>query len=83
MGLEAVPALTRGLVAHGADPLLPAAVVSRGTRDDQQVVHAPLARIADVSAGLATPALLVIGRVVELASLLAPLRPLAEAYASS
>jgi len=82
MGLEAVPALSRGLLAHGADPLLPAAVVSRGTREDQEVVHAPLADIAAASAGLATPALLVLGRVVELAALLAPMRSLAQAAAA-
>ena len=78
MGLEAIPALSRGLIGHGADPLLPAAVVSRGTRPDQEVVHAPLAEIGEASSGLATPALLVLGHVVELAALLAPLLPLQE-----
>jgi uroporphyrin-III C-methyltransferase len=79
MGLEAVPVLAHNLIAHGADPRLPTAVVSRGTREDQEVVHAPLAELGEASRGLATPALLVLGHVVELAALLAPLQPLAEA----
>ncbi|HEV3403798.1 MAG TPA: uroporphyrinogen-III C-methyltransferase [Gaiellaceae bacterium] len=79
MGLEAVPVLAHNLIAHGADPQLPTAVVSRGTREDQEVVHAPLAELGEASRGLATPALLVLGHVVELAALLAPLQPLAEA----
>ena len=83
MGLEAIPALARGLIAHGADPLLPAAVVSRGTCPDQEVVRAPLAEIGEASRGVATPALLVLGHVVELAALLAPLQPLQEVAALS
>jgi uroporphyrin-III C-methyltransferase len=79
MGLEAVPVLAHKLIAHGADPRLPTAVVSRGTREDQEVVHAPLAELGEASRGLATPALLVLGHVVELAALLAPLQPLVEA----
>jgi uroporphyrin-III C-methyltransferase len=70
MGLDALPAIAAGLVAHGADPQTPAAVVSRGTLPDQESVTAPLARIADAAAGLATPALLVVGEVVEVAELL-------------
>jgi uroporphyrin-III C-methyltransferase len=70
MGLDALPAIAAGLVAHGADPQTPAAVVSRGTLPDQESVAAPLARIADAAAGLATPALLVVGEVVEVAELL-------------
>ena len=71
--------LAHNLIAHGADPRLPTAVVSRGTCEDQEVVHAPLAELGEASRGLATPALLVLGHVVELAALLAPLQPLAEA----
>jgi uroporphyrin-III C-methyltransferase len=70
MGLDALPAIAAGLIAHGADPQTPAAVVSRGTLPDQESVAAPLARIVDAAAGLATPALLVVGEVVEVAELL-------------
>ena len=72
MALEALGPVTAGLLANGVDPQLPAAVIARGTCDDQEVVHAPLARIAEAAAFLPTPALLVVGRVVELAALLAP-----------
>jgi uroporphyrin-III C-methyltransferase len=68
MGLEALPAIAAGLLAHGADPATPAAVVSRGTCPDQESVTAPLGQIADASAGLETPALLVVGDVVGVAA---------------
>lgn len=71
MGLDALPSIAAGLLAHGADPSTPAAVVSRGTFPDQQVVTAPLDRIAAAAAGLATPALLVVGQVVQLAGAIA------------
>ncbi len=42
----------------------PAAVVSRGTLPDQEVVTAPLDRIAEAARGLPGPALVVVGDVV-------------------
>jgi len=72
MGLEGLGELSAGLIAHGADPALPAAVVSRGTTDEQGVAVATLATIADAGAGLRTPALLVVGEVVGLAEALGP-----------
>ena len=72
MGLQALPAVASGLLAHGADPSTPAAVVSRGTWADQRVATAPLGAIVEAAAGLATPALLVVGEVVSLAAALAP-----------
>jgi uroporphyrin-III C-methyltransferase len=79
MGLDALPSIAAGLIAHGADPRTPAAVVSRGTRPDQESVTAPLAHIAAAAAGLPTPALLVVGDVVTVASALAAAEPLAAA----
>jgi uroporphyrin-III C-methyltransferase len=79
MGLDALPAIAQGLIAHGADPATPAAVVSHGTLPDQETVTAPLAQIAEAAEGLATPALLVVGDVVEVAHLLAAPRALATA----
>ncbi|HEY2936799.1 MAG TPA: uroporphyrinogen-III C-methyltransferase [Gaiellaceae bacterium] len=72
MGLEGLDELSAGLIAHGADPDLPAAVVSRGTTEEQEVAAATLATIAGASAGLHTPALLVVGEVVGLAEALGP-----------
>jgi uroporphyrin-III C-methyltransferase len=79
MGLEALPAIAAGLIAHGADPRTPAAVVSRGTLPEQESVTAPLARIAEAAEGLATPALLVVGEVVQVAAALAGGRALVAA----
>ena len=79
MGLEALPAIVSGLIAHGADPGTPAAVVSRGTLPDQETVTASLARIAAAAEGLATPALLVVGEVVQVAAALTADRVLAAA----
>ena len=72
MGLDGLDELSAGLIAHGADPELPAAVVSRGTTEEQEVAVATLATIAGASAGLPTPALLVVGEVVGLAEALGP-----------
>jgi uroporphyrin-III C-methyltransferase len=79
MGLDALPAIAAGLIAHGADPGTPAAVVSRGTLPDQETVSAPLAQIADAAEDLATPALLIVGEVVQVAAALTADRFLAAA----
>jgi uroporphyrin-III C-methyltransferase len=79
MGLDALPAIAAGLIAHGADPGTPAAVVSRGTLPDQETVSAPLAEIADAAEDLATPALLIVGEVVQVAAALTADRFLAAA----
>ncbi len=72
MGLGRLPALAQGLIGAGLAADTPAAVVSRGTLPDQATVTAPLAEIAEQSAGLPGPALVVVGDVVALADHLAP-----------
>jgi siroheme synthase len=52
------------LLGEGLDRATPAAVISRGTFPDQEVVVADLAEIADAAAGLPGPALVVVGDVV-------------------
>jgi siroheme synthase len=66
MGLGRVERVVDGLLAAGMAPQTPAAVVSRGTLPDQEVVRAPLASLAAASTGLPGPALLVIGGVAAL-----------------
>ena len=66
MGLAGLPAIVDGLVCHGVDPATPAAVISRGTLPEQEVVTGDLADIVGSAAGLESPALLVIGDVVAL-----------------
>ena len=76
MGLGRLAELAAGLIDAGLDPDTPAAVVSRGTLPDQKVATAPLYEIADAAKGLRSPALLVVGEVVQLADVLASSRPL-------
>ncbi|MCA1845490.1 MAG: siroheme synthase CysG [Actinobacteria bacterium] len=73
MGMGRLGEIAERLVDAGRDPDTPAAVVSQGTLPEQQVVGAPLARIADAvaAARLPGPALLVIGEVVRLSERIA------------
>lgn len=64
MGLQNLPHVVAGLLAEGWDATTPAAVVSRGTLPDQQVVVAELAELPGAAAGLPGPALVVVGDVV-------------------
>ena len=70
MGFAGLAEIAAGLIDHGRDPESPAAVVASGTTDDQRTVTATLAGIAEASAELEPPALVVIGEVVALAPLL-------------
>jgi siroheme synthase len=67
MGLAHLGELTAGLIAAGRDPSTAAAVISQGTTPTQQSVRGALAEIAELAAELASPALLVVGDVVDLA----------------
>jgi uroporphyrin-III C-methyltransferase len=64
MGGAVVGRLAERLIEHGKAAATPAAVVSRGTLEDEQVVVAPLGAIGDAARDLPTPALVVIGEVV-------------------
>lgn len=68
MGLHRLPQVVERLVEAGANPDLPAAVISRGTLPDQRAVVGRLSAIAACveRCGLEPPATLVVGRVVEL-----------------
>jgi uroporphyrinogen III methyltransferase / synthase len=67
MALGGLPEIAARLVAHGRDPDTPAAVIGGGTTPEQRTVVAPLAEIAEASARLDPPALVVVGDVVSLA----------------
>lgn len=66
MGTINAAEISRQLIEHGRSPLTPAAVVSRGTRPDQQVYAGTLAQLASLAQQAQTPALLIIGEVVSL-----------------
>jgi len=66
MGLRALPQIAARLLAHGARPDTPAAVIASGTVPAQRTVVGSLATIAALvaAAGLEPPATVVVGEVV-------------------
>jgi siroheme synthase len=77
MGVKRLTAISAALIATGREPDTPAAAISWGTTDRQQVVRATLATLPEVlaSSPLPTPAVVVIGEVVTLAEELAWFQP--------
>jgi uroporphyrin-III C-methyltransferase len=74
MGGAVVGRLAERLIAEGKPASTPAAVISRGTTDDEQVIVAPLGAIGAAAADAPTPALVVIGEVVAVREALGALR---------
>lgn len=68
MGLHRLPEITRRLLAHGARPSTPAAVVTGGTLPLQRTVTGTIATIAALAeeASLQPPGILIVGEVVGL-----------------
>jgi uroporphyrin-III C-methyltransferase len=71
MGGAVVERLAERLIAEGKPASTPAAVVSRGTTEDEQVIVAPLGSIGEAARDSPTPALVVIGEVVAVREALA------------
>ena len=69
MGVAALPAIARGLLAAGLAADTPAAAIERATWADERVLRSCIAEIADhaVREGLRSPAILVIGACAGLA----------------
>ncbi|NDL61202.1 siroheme synthase CysG [Acerihabitans arboris] len=66
MGIMKAADISRQLILHGRAPDTPVAVISRGTRADQQVFTGTLEQLDTLAQQASTPALLVIGEVVTL-----------------
>ena len=67
MGLHNIEKITSNLISIAQkDPNYPVAVISKGTTKDQKVVVGTLENIAQKVKGLPTPALIVVGEVVNL-----------------
>jgi hypothetical protein len=66
MGLRALPEIVGRLLAHGARPDTPAAVIANGTLDEERTVVGTLASIAAqaAEAALEPPATVVVGEIV-------------------
>ena len=69
MGVTALPAICAGLLEAGMDPDMPAAVIERGTTPAQRRLSAPLSLLPRRAeeAQVASPAIIVVGRVCGLA----------------
>ncbi|QDX29107.1 siroheme synthase CysG [Dickeya poaceiphila] len=66
MGAMKSAEISRQLIAHGRAPHTPVAVIGRGTRQDQQVLTGTLSELEQLAQQAPSPALLVIGEVVNL-----------------
>ncbi|HFR4112675.1 TPA: siroheme synthase CysG [Yersinia enterocolitica] len=66
MGTVKAAEISQQLIAHGRASTTPVAVIGRGTRADQQVLTGILAELELLAHQAPTPALLVIGEVVDL-----------------
>lgn len=66
MGTVKAAEISQQLITHGRAGTTPVAVISRGTRADQQVRTGTLAQLEALAHQAPTPALLVIGEVVDL-----------------
>ena len=70
MGLRQLDNICTQLISIGKPKEYPIAVISRGTLPDEKVIVSTLENICEEAKGLPTPALIVVGRVVELRELL-------------
>ncbi len=66
MGLHNLPKISKKLMEIGKASDYPVAVISKGTTKDQSVVIGTLENIVEKAKDVPTPALIVVGRVVEL-----------------
>jgi uroporphyrin-III C-methyltransferase len=66
MALKHLPVIVTRLLAGGRPPHEPAAIVSRASTPEQQVLVSTLGEIGSVAAGAQTPAIVVVGEIVRL-----------------
>ncbi|MCS7143783.1 MAG: uroporphyrinogen-III C-methyltransferase [Archaeoglobaceae archaeon] len=71
MGLSNIEMICKNLIDHGKDPETPVAVIERGYLPEERVIVGRLCDIAEKSRseGISPPAIIVIGKVVELREL--------------
>jgi uroporphyrin-III C-methyltransferase/precorrin-2 dehydrogenase/sirohydrochlorin ferrochelatase len=70
MGLKNLPRIAAALIDGGRAPDTPVAVVRDATTATQRIVRATLATVAEAADGIAPPAVVVIGDVVEVLAIL-------------
>ncbi len=67
MGLMKSAHIQEQLLTHGRAPETPVAIIENGTRRDQKVYKGQLNQLAELAEGAGSPALIVVGEVVQLA----------------
>lgn len=67
MGLMKSAYIQQQLIKHGRNPKTPVAIIENGTRCDQKVYRGTLSELAILAKGVGSPALIVLGEVVQLA----------------
>lgn len=78
MGRAQAHSISRHLIEHGLSAELPCAIVENGTRADQQVFRGRLSELGEMAKRAGSPALVIIGEVVQLADQLAWFDPQSE-----
>ena len=78
MGLHNLASIVDQITDHGCSPETPVAVICRGTTQGQETVIGTLRDIVEKSASLRAPALIVVGKVVDLSKRLDWFAPLTE-----
>lgn len=68
MGLKNLPQIAAELLEHGLSPATPAAVIRWGTTQAQETVTGTISDIVGKAAHLKSPAVIVIGKVVDLSN---------------
>jgi uroporphyrinogen III methyltransferase/synthase len=68
MGVKALPSICQKLLANGMAPDTPAATIQWGTRPNQRTAVATIATLVDAvsEAGISSPAITIVGRVVSM-----------------
>lgn len=66
MGLNQAATIQQQLIAHGMQADMPVAIVENGTTVNQRVVDGKLALLGELAQQMASPALIIVGRVVGL-----------------
>jgi siroheme synthase len=80
MGVSSLPAIIASLLEAGRPADTPVALIQQGTLPAQKLVTGTLANILEISDEIQSPAIIVIGKVVDLHASLAWFEPqLAEA----
>lgn len=75
MGLIQSQEIEKNLLANGCPADTPVALINKGTRPEQQVIHGQLSELSQLGGGLTGATLIIIGEVVNLADKLAWFNP--------